>query len=66
MNIELFSLCVREPNDNVMLDIIEVNSDQKVMCSPKFINDDQYRCLFMLVYDDEDVKLQMPLIVLFK
>ena len=63
MNIELFSLCVREPNDNVMLDIIEVNSDQKIMCSPKFINDDQYRCLFMLVYDDEDVKLQMPLIV---
>ena len=60
---EIFSLTVREPNNDLTFDIIEVNTDQKVLCSPKYLNDNQYRCLFMVIYDDEDEKLEMPLIV---
>ena len=63
MNTEIFSLCVHEPNNDVVFDINEVNSDQKVLCNPKYVDDGQFRCLFMLIYDDEDVKLKMPLIV---
>ena len=59
---EIFSLTVREPNKNT-IDIIEVNTDQKILCSPSYLNDNQYQCLFMIIYDDEDVKLEMPLIV---
>ena len=60
---EIFSLTVREPSYDVFFDVIEVNTDQKILCSPKLFNDNQYRCLFMVIYDDEDVKLEMPLIV---
>ena len=60
---EIFSLTVREPNNDVTFDIIEVNTDQKILCNPRYLSDNQYRCLFMIIYDDEDVKLEMPLIV---
>ena len=60
---EIFSLTVREPNNDVIFDINEVNTDQKILCNPRYLNDNLYRCLFMIIYDDEDVKLEMPLIV---
>ena len=60
---EVFSLTVRLPNDDLNLDIVEVNTDQKILCSPRYLNDNQYRCLFMVTYDDQDVELDMPLLV---
>ena len=60
---ELFSLRVHLPNDNVELDIIEINTDQKYICNTEFLNDYVYRCLFMVTYDDEDVALKLPLLV---
>ena len=60
---EVYSLSVRLPSDDVTLDIVEVNTDQKILCSPRYLNDQQYRCLFMITYDDQDVELDMPLLV---
>ena len=60
---EVYSLKVHQPNEDEEIDIMEVNTDQKLLCSPRFINDDQYRCLFMITFDDEDVFLEMPLLV---
>ena len=62
VNSELFSLRVYQPNAED-IDIIEVNTDQKILCHPRFLNDNQYRCLFMVTYDDEDVNQELPLIV---
>ena len=63
LDTELFSLRVHIPNDDFELDIIEINADQKFLCTPQFVNDEVYRCLFMVTYDDEDVSLGLPLIV---
>ena len=63
VNSELFSLRVFQPNYKDDLDIIEVNTDQKILCNPTFINDNQYRCLFMVTYDDEDERTGLPLII---
>ena len=63
LDTELFSLRVHIPNDDFELDIIEINTDQKFLCTPQFVNDEVYRCLFMVTYDDEDVSLGLPLIV---
>ena len=60
---EVFSLSVRLPSDDVTLDIVEVNTDQKILCSPRYLNDNQFRCLFMITYDDQDVELNMPLLI---
>ena len=60
---EIFSLRVYQPNQDDELDITEVNTEQKIMCSPNFVMEGQYRCLFMVTYDNEDVNLQMPLII---
>lgn len=60
---EIFSLRLHQPNDQDDLEIVEINSDQKVICSPKYFNDDQYRCLFVITYDDEDENINMPLII---
>ena len=60
---EVFSLTVRLPNNDITLDIVEVNTDQKILCSPKYLSDNQFRCLFMITYDEEDIKLNMPLLV---
>ena len=48
---ELFSLRVHQPIRNE-LNIVEVNSYQKVLCRPENIADDRYRCLFMIVYEE--------------
>ena len=63
LDTELFSLRVHILNDNFELDIIEINADQKFLCTPQFVKDEVYRCLFMVTYDDEDVSLGLPLIV---
>ena len=63
LNTELFALTVRLPNNDISLDIVEVNTEQKILCSPKYLNDNQFRCLFMITYDEEDIKLDMPLLV---
>ena len=62
---EIYSLRVHQPIENQQddFDITEVNTDQKILCKPEYINDDQYRCLFMVTYDDEDVNLFMPLLI---
>ena len=60
---ELFSLRISLPDEGI-LDIIEVNQDQKILCSPKRIDDAQYRCLFMVIYDEENLYfISSPLII---
>ena len=61
---EIYSLRIHQPIGNEQeFDIIEVNTDQKILCKPQYLTDDQYRCLFMVTYDDEDVNLFMPLLI---
>ena len=48
---ELYSLRVHQPLDN-QIDIVEVSSSQKILCKPLKLSDNQYRCLFMIVYDE--------------
>ena len=46
------------------LEIIEVNTDQKIMCTPTVLSSsaNEYRCLFVVTYDDEDVNMFTPLL----
>ena len=62
---ELYSLRVHQPRLVIEdpLDIILVNTDQKIMCNPKLISDSEYRCLFVVNYDDNDVNMFTPLLV---
>ena len=60
---EIYSLRVHQPIRDDYIDIIEVNTDHKILCSPRYLDDENYRCLFMVTYDDEDVLLNMPLLV---
>ena len=61
---ELYSLRVHEVNiEQSDLDIYEVNTDQKILCKPKSIGTGKYYCLFMVTYDDQDVKQQSDLLV---
>ena len=59
----LYSLKVHQPYFDEYIDIIEVHSDQKVLCSPVFLNDINYRCLFMITFDDDDAFLEMPILI---
>ena len=64
---ELYSLRVHENNlEHYDLDIIEVNTDQKILCKPNFIGDNQYSCLFMIIYDEQDILQNMDLLVYSK
>ncbi len=63
LDTEVYSLKVHQPNDDLEIDIIEANTDQKTICTPTFITENQYRCLFMITYDDEDVDLEMPVLI---
>ena len=60
---ELYSLRIHqaEDEDNSEIDINEIKTDQKILCKPNFIGDNQYRCLFMVTYDDNDVELLTPI-----
>ena len=40
---------------------MEVNTDQKMLCQPTTISDGRYRCLFVVIYDDDDVDLSTPI-----
>jgi len=60
---EVYSLKVHQPNDQLELDIIEANTDQKTLCTPTFVSENFYRCLFMITYDNEDVDLEMPILL---
>ena len=60
---EVYSLRVHQQSEEEDLDIIEVNTDQKIICSPHALSSTQFRCLFMVTFDDEDVWLEMPLLV---
>ena len=60
---EIYSLRVHQPIQDNLIDIIEVNTDHKILCSPRYLDEKNYRCLFMVTYDDEDVNLNMPLLV---
>ena len=48
---ELYSLRVHQPLDDE-LDVVEVSSSQKILCRPVYLDTYQYRCLFMVVYDE--------------
>ena len=48
---ELYSLRVHQ-SLSYQINIIEVNSNQKILCRPEMIADSKYRCLFMIVYDE--------------
>ena len=55
-NTELYSLRVHEAFlAQFDLDIVEVNTDQKILCKPTRISETKWRCLFMVTYDDQDV-----------
>ena len=60
---ELYSLRIHQTNPEGIdkLDITEVNTDQKILCRPTPRSDSYYRCLFMIIYDDEDVDLSTPI-----
>ena len=59
---ELYSLRVHEPDQADSLDIVIANTDQKILCKPTQLSDDEFRCLFMVIYDDEDVDLSTPVL----
>ena len=61
---EIYSLKVHLPDEDVNsnLDIYEVNTDQKILCNPTRIEEDQYRCLFVVTYDNEDVNMLTPIL----
>ena len=66
-NTELYSLRVHEasvdPREYTFFDIIEVNTDQKVLCKPYIIGENRYQCLFMIIYDSQDVEFEQDLLV---
>ena len=64
INSELYSLRVHQPQLKSIdpLDIVLINTDQKIMCNPKEITVGEYRCLFVVTYDDDDVNLFTPLL----
>ena len=64
INTELYSLRVHQPpsKSETPLDITEINTDQKIMCNPTYLSEGEYRCLFMVTYDDEDVTMFTPLL----
>ena len=52
---EIYSLRIHEiSEDNDKLDIIEVKSDKKIICKPHHLTENNYRCLFMVTYDNDD------------
>ena len=61
---EIYSLRVHQTSidkEGVQeLDIIEVKTDQKILCRPRSTGAHQYRCLFMVIYDDTDIELNTP------
>ena len=61
---ELYSLKVHQPRlaTEDTLEILLVKTDQKIMCNPKNISSNEYRCLFVVTYDDKDVNLLTPLL----
>lgn len=64
INTELYSLRVHQPElpNEDEIDIVIVNTDQKILCNPKEISSNEYRCLFMVKYDDIDVNMNTPLL----
>ena len=62
---EIYSLRVHQPDSEVEnnLDITKVDTDQKILCNPTEISQNQFRCLFVVTYDNEDVNLRTPLLV---
>ena len=44
------------------VDIIEVNTDQRIMCRPTEF-EGSFRCLFMITYNSQDVGQKMDLLV---
>ena len=65
INTEIYSLRIHQPDSNNEnnLDITEVNTDQKILCNPTLIIGEEYRCLFVVTYDDKDVNMNTPLLV---
>ena len=63
-NTELYSLRVHEALFALYdLEIVEVNTDQKILCKPTRASETKWRCLFMITYDDQDVDQHYNLLV---
>ena len=62
---ELYSLRVHQSDEKKTdsLDIIEINTDQKILCKPTALSTTEYRCLFVVTYDNADIDTFTPLIV---
>lgn len=64
---ELYSLRVHEasldPKEYTFFDIIEVNTDQKILCKPYIIGENRYQCLFMIIYDRQDLEFEQDILV---
>ena len=61
LDTEIYSLRVHEVNENNnKLDIIEVKADKKIICKPHYLNENQYSCLFMVTYDNDDTIKYTP------
>ena len=60
---ELYSLRVHQSDKPKQdsLDIIEINTDQKILCNPVSLSTTEYRCLFMITYDNYDIESNTPL-----
>ena len=65
INTEIYSLRIHQPDSNNEnnLDITQVNTDQKILCNPTLVVGNEYRCLFVVTYDDKDVTMYTPLLV---
>ena len=64
---ELYSLRIHQSSlekegQSKELEIIEVKTDQKILCRPRTYEENNYRCLFMIPYDDTDIKLSTPIL----
>ena len=61
---EIYSLRVHQPDHDTEnnLDITEINTDQKILCNPTQITGNEFRCLFVVTYDNEDVTMSTPLL----
>ena len=55
LDTEIYSLRVHEVSETEKkLDIIEVKADKKILCKPHQLKENQFRCLFMVTYDNDD------------
>ena len=65
---EIYSLRIHQPPilSETPLDIIIVNTDQKILCKPKEVSENEYRCLFLISLYLDEYSSFTPLLVYSK